>query len=102
MAAPYNPPVKNEDFRTYIELKDIYGNPVANPTLIAGDVQVKIDTGAYINIDTLPSVDTAGEDVVNTYLIASEMNGDNIIIRFKDLTDPPEWMPFKLVLVTSA
>jgi len=104
MAAPYNPPVKNEDFVTYVALDDMNapGRTKADPTLAAGDVQIKKDTGAYANIGTLPAVDTAGDDVVRVALTATEMNADNVVIRFKDQTDPPEWADKVISIPTTA
>lgn len=93
MAAPYNPPKKNEDFIFYAGLEDM-SNPgrfKSDPTLAAGDVKVKKDAGAPANIGTLPAVDAAGEYVVKVTLTATEMNADNVVIRFRDQTDPPEW-----------
>lgn len=93
MAAPYNPPVKNEDFVFYIGLQDT-ANPgrfKVDPTIAAGDFTVKKDSGAPANLGTLPAVDSAGERSVKVTLSATEMNADNVVIIGVDQTDPPEW-----------
>jgi hypothetical protein len=95
MAAPYNPPVKNEDFILYIALED-YANPgtfKSNPTIAAGDFQVSKDGGAFANLSTLPSVVPASSEMVKITLSSTEMNADNVAIRCKDQTAPPEWSP---------
>lgn len=104
MAAPYNPPVKNEDFVCYVGLRE-YASPSrlkADPTLAAGDVKVKKDTGAVANIGTLPAVDNAGERVVRVALTSTEMNCDVVTIIFHDQTDPPEWADLVVCIPTSA
>ena len=104
MAAPYNPPVKNEDFKIRISLED-YANPgnfKANPTLAAGDVKVSIDGGALTNITTLPTVSPASGVLVLLELSAAEMNGDVIAIVFIDQTAPKEWADFVLSIPTTA
>lgn len=104
MAAPYNPPIKNEDFVCYVGLRS-YASPArlqAGPTLAAGDVKVKKDTGTFTNLGTLPAVDTAGERVVKVTLTATEMNADNVIIQFVDQTDPPEWADFVISIPTTS
>lgn len=103
MAAPYNPPVKNEDFVIYVGLEEVLspGRFKADPTLAAGDVKVKKDTGAPANITTLPAVDAAGERVVRVALTATEMNADVITIIFRDQTDPPEWADLVISIPTT-
>lgn len=93
MAAPYNPPVKNEDFIIYIGLEDM-ANPgefVANPTIAAGDFQVSKDGGTFANLATLPTVSPASGRAVKIELSATEMNADNVVIQCVDQTDPKEW-----------
>jgi hypothetical protein len=104
MAAPYNPPVKNEDFVIYVALEDM-ANPgefKADPTLAAGDVKIKKDAGAFANITTLPAVDAAGDRVVKVALTATEMNADNVVIQFVDQTATKEWADFILSIPTTA
>jgi hypothetical protein len=61
MAAPYNPPKKNEDFLIRIALEDYAqpGNFKSNPTIAAGDFKVSTDGGALGNLTTLPTVSPA-------------------------------------------
>jgi len=62
MAAPYNPPKKNEDFLVRVALEDMAnpGSFKASPTIAAGDFKVSIDGGALANLATLPSVSRTG------------------------------------------
>lgn len=104
MAAPYNPPVKGEDFVIYIALSKA-SDPSrfqADPTIAAGDFKVKKDAGSPANLTTLPAVDSAGEVSVKITLSATEMNADNVTIIGVDQTDPPEWADFLLSIPTTA
>lgn len=104
MAAPYNPPVKNEDFKIRISLED-YANPgnfKVNPTIAAGDFKVSIDGGALTNLATLPTVSPAAGPLVLLELSAAEMNGDVIAIVCIDQTSPKEWADFVLSIPTTA
>ena len=57
MAAPYNPPKKNEDFLIRIALEDYAspGNLKSSPTIAAGDFKVAVDATALANLGTLPT-----------------------------------------------
>lgn len=104
MVAPYNPPVKNEDFKTDITLED-YNNPgriKISPTLAAGDVKISKDGGALANITTLPSESPAGSGILSVELTATEMNADRVTIRFLDQTTPPEWSDQSITIITSS
>lgn len=103
MAAPYNPPVKNEDFLIRVTLRDASDarSFKANPTIASGDWKVSIDGGALANLATLPSVSPASSIWVLITLSASEMNGDVIAIQGIDQTNPKEWCDFALCLPTS-
>ena len=103
MAAPYNPPKKNEDFVLRIALED-YANPgnfKTNPTIAAGDFKVSIDGGALANLATLPSVSPASSIWVLVTLSAAEMNGDSIAIQGIDQTAPKEWGDWALSIPTT-
>jgi hypothetical protein len=104
MAAPYNPPVKNENFLVRIALDDmaINGSLKVNPTIAAGDFQVDIDGAGFNNLGTLPSVSPAATAAVLLTLSAGEMNGDVITVRGVDQTAPKEWADFFLSIPTSA
>jgi hypothetical protein len=103
MAAPYNPPVKNEDFICYIALEDLAtpGSFKANPTLASGDVKISKDGGAFANLATLPSVEPASGRSVKVTLSSTEMNADNVFVQFIDQTDPKEWADFAFNIVTT-
>lgn len=93
MAAPYNPPVKNEDFIFRVALQDMNANGryKSSPTIAAGDFKVDKDGGGLNNLSTLPSVDPAASKLVKITLSATEMNADVVTIVCSDQTDPPEW-----------
>ena len=93
MAAPYNPPKKNEDFLVRIALED-YTNPgnfKVSPTIAAGDFQVDKDGAGFGNLGTLPSVSPAGTCAVLITLSSTEMNADVVTLRGVDQTNPKEW-----------
>ena len=103
MAAPYNPPKKNEDFIFIITLQD-YSNPgnfKSNPTIAAGDFKVSTDGGAFANLGTLPTVTPASGVAVKVTLSSSEMNGDYIIVVAVDQTSPKEWSDASVCIVTT-
>ena len=104
MAAPYNPPKKNEDFliRIALEQYDNPGNFKSNPTIAAGDFKVSIDGGALANLATLPSVSPASSIWVLITLSSSEMNGDVIAVQAIDQTAPKEWSDFSFCIPTTA
>lgn len=93
MAAPYNPPKKNEDFKIRVGLEDIStpGSFKSSPTIASGDFKVDIDGGGLTNLSTLPSVSPASSRLVLIELSNSEMNGDVITIQCVDQTNPKEW-----------
>ena len=62
-----------------------------NPTLIAGDVKISKDGGAFVNLATLPTVSPAGGAQVKITLSAAEASCKIAVIRFVDQTAPPEW-----------
>jgi len=104
MAAPYNPPIKNEDFLIRISLEDFAnpGNFKANPTIAAGDFKVDIDGGGLTNLATLPSVSPAASVLVLVTLSAAEMNGDVITLVCIDQTSPKEWSDLVISIPTTA
>jgi hypothetical protein len=93
MAAPYNPPKKNEDFVIYISLSDMaaLGSLKANPTIASGDFKISKDGGAFANLATLPTVEPASGVGVKVPLSSTEMNCDNVFITWVDQTTPKEW-----------
>ena len=103
MAAPWNPPVKNEDFEFDVCLED-WLNPglfKSNPTLAAGDVKVSQNNGAFANITTLPTVSPASGKVVRVQVSATEMNTDKLTVLFSDQTSPPEWADLAVTILTT-
>lgn len=103
MAAPYNPPVKNEDFKFSVGLEDLAnaGSFKANPTLAAGDVKVDKDGAGFSNLTTLPTVTPAGGVRVEVSLSATEMNADVVTVTFIDQTSPKEWADLLISIPTT-
>jgi len=103
MAAPYNPPKKNEDFLIRIALMDmaVAGAFKSNPTFAAGDFKVDLDGAGLNNLATPPSVSPATSVLVLITLAAAEMNGDVITIVGIDQTSPKEWCDFVLSIPTT-
>jgi len=104
MAAPYNPPKKNEDFLIRIALED-YANPgnfKSNPTIAAGDFKVATDGGALTNLGTTPTVSPASSVLVLVTLASAEMNGDVISLVGIDQTTPKEWADLVISIPTTA
>lgn len=104
MAAPYNPPVKNEEFKVRVSLED-FANPgsfKSSPTLAAGDVKVDKDGGGLTNLTTLPSVSPASSILVLVELTATEMNADVVTIAFVDQTSPKEWADLVISIPTTS
>jgi len=104
MAAPYNPPKKNEDFTCYVAVED-YANPgnfKSTPTIAAGDFQVSKDGGAFANLTTLPTNEPAASEMIEINLSSTEMNCDNVVVRGKDQTSPKEWVDIIINIPTTA
>ena len=104
MAAPYNPPVKNEEFKVRIALSDFAapGSFKSNPTIVVGDFKVDLDGAGLGNLATPPSVSPAGSICVLVQLTAGEMNGDVVTIVGIDQTSPKEWCDFVLSIPTTS
>ena len=104
MSAPYNPPVKNEDFKIRASLEDMSnpGSFKSNPTLAAGDFKVDKDGGGLNNLATLPSVSPASSVLVLFELSATEMNADVVTVVCIDQTSPKEWADFTVSIPTTS
>jgi hypothetical protein len=104
MAAPYNPPVKNEEFKIRISLED-YTNPgnfKASPTIAAGDFKVDKDGAGLSNLATLPTVSPAAGVLVLVELSATEMNADVVTLVGIDQTSPKEWSDIVISIPTTS
>lgn len=104
MAAPYNPPKKNEDFLIRIALED-YANPgnfKSSPTIAAGDFKVDKDAGGLTNLSTLPTVSPASSVLVLVTLSNTEMNADVVTLVCIDQTSPKEWSDLVISIPTTA
>lgn len=104
MAAPYNPPVKNEDFKIRIALEDaaISGSFKSSPTIASGDFKVDKDGAGLSNLSTLPTVSPSGSVLVLIELSATEMNADVVTIVGIDQTSPKEWTDFVMSIPTTS
>ena len=103
MAAPYNPPKKNEDCLFRIALADA-NDPrsfKSNPTIAAGDFKVDKDAGGLNNLATLPTVSPAASVLVLITLSATEMNADVVTLVCIDQTSPKEWCDQVICLPTT-
>lgn len=103
MAAPYNPPVKNQDFKIRVSLEDMSspGSFKASPTIAAGDFKVDKDGAGLNNLSTLPSVDPSGSVCVLITLSSTEMNADVVTIVGIDQTSPKEWADLVVSIPTT-
>lgn len=103
MAAPYNPPVKGEDFKIRISLEDMAnpGSLKSSPTIASGDFKVDKDGGGLNNLATLPSVDPSGTVLVLIALSATEMTADVVTVVCIDQTNPKEWADFVFSIPTT-
>lgn len=104
MAAPYNPPVKNEDFIIRISLADMNtpGSFKSNPTIATGDFKVDKDGAGLTNLGTIPDVDPNSSVLVKVTLSSDEMNADVVTIVGIDQTSPKEWADFVLSIPTTS
>jgi hypothetical protein len=103
MAAPYNPPVKAEDFVLRIALTDyaLTGGLRINPTIAAGDFKISKDGGALADLAVLPVVEPAGSMWVKVALSASEMTADTVALQAVDQTTIKEWSDWALCILTT-
>lgn len=93
------PPKKNTAFTYRVRLFDPDTQRVISaPTVAAGDILVQIDGGGYNNIASF-TVD--GVDV-DLELSAANMNGDVIDVVLQDQTEPQEWLPQSMTILTAA
>jgi hypothetical protein len=92
MAAPFNPPIKGEEFQFDVGLQSISsgGRFQVNPTIADGDALVYKDGGAGATLTNIPTAVT-GTVVVKVSLTATEMDADKVTVVFRDLTASPEW-----------
>lgn len=104
MVAPYNPPVKGEDFIMRVSLEDVSspGSFKSSPTIAAGDFKVDKDGGGLTNLSTLPTVDPTGTVLVKITLSSTEMNADVVTLVCIDQTSPKEWADLVISIPTTA
>lgn len=99
----YVTPKKNTAFRFYISLVSQANLNIfqVNPTMAAGDVKYSIDGAAFQNLNTLPAATPAGGSVLQVDLLNTEMNGDNIVVKFSDQAGA-EWADATVNIQTTA
>lgn len=71
------------------------------PTIAAGDFKISKDGGAFANPDTLPDVEPDGGTQVRVQLTATEMNADQITVKWQDASDA-EWCDGSMLILTSS
>ena len=103
MAAPYNPPIKGQDFVFRCSLDDYQyaGRIKYNPPIAAGDFKIDKDGGGVNDLATLPTVDPPNSQLVKISLSATEMNADVVTLIFQDQTDPPAWCDLVISILTT-
>jgi hypothetical protein len=104
MTAPYNPPVKGEDFVMRIALVDAaaIGGLRVNPSIVAGDFKISKDGGALTDLATLPVIEPAGSIWVKVTLSPAEMTADTVALQAIDQTAVKEWSDWALCILTTA
>ncbi len=94
MAQPifYNPPRYGQSYKFNLGLTSQASGNIfqPNPTLAAGDVQLSKDNGSLANLQTLPTVNPAGDRVLEVSLSGTEMEAANIFVQFHDVAGA-EW-----------
>lgn len=102
--AASNPPTKAAAFEFSVPMKS-WASPGLfqdSPTIAAGDFQISKDGGAYANLTNLPTNSPAGSEQVEVVLTTTETNCDRWVVRWKDQTVPPEWVPDTFTVLTTA
>lgn len=86
-------PVRGKEFVFYVALVDADDRPnlQANPTLAAGDVAISKDGGTDANLNTLPTVTPASGTAVKVTVSSTEMEAEQVTIKFIDQTATKEW-----------
>jgi hypothetical protein len=98
----YVPAKKNAEFIFYVALIDrATGLIKTTPTLAAGDVKISKDGGATANLTTLPAETPASSGMVKVTVSSTEMNADNVSIKFSDAAGA-EWLDLFCNIQTSA
>ena len=104
MPSPYNPPVKNEEFKVRIALRDAADAQSfkVSPTIASGDFKVDKDGAGLGNLSTTPTVSPSGSVCVLVELSATEMNADVVTIVGRDQTSPKEWCDIVISIPTTS
>lgn len=87
---------RNKPTTIVIPMRNGLGAFVIDPDVVAGDVQISLDGGAFANVATAPVV-RAGTALVEIALTAAETDAVEIVIRFLDADGNGNWSE---VLVT--
>lgn len=100
----FNPPVKAAAFEFSVSVEDMSspGSFKANPTIAAGDFQISKDGGAFANLTNLPAVTPTAGVAIEVVLTSTEMNADNVFVRWIDQTSPKEWADGAICILTTA
>ena len=71
-----------------------------NPTLAVADITISLDSSAFTNITTTPTVTPSGATSVKVSLSNTEMLAKHIVVRFIDQTNPKEWEDSEIIIET--
>lgn len=74
---------------------------VANPPVVAADVNVSTGGAAFSGLSTTPVVTPGGGVAVLVSLNASEMNAESVIVTFDDATGTEAWRALTIVIHTT-
>ncbi len=88
----YNPPRYGRNYKFNVGLVSQSSGNIfqPNPTLAAGDVTVSKDNGAFANLTTLPTINPAGDRLLEVTVSDTEMEAANIYVQFHDIAGD-EW-----------
>lgn len=79
-------PIRGQAFTFTLELQDANSNqPRLNPPLVVGDVKVIKDSGAAVNIETLPVLNSSDATEVIVTLSATEMDAERVTVKFSQV-----------------
>jgi len=80
------PPKRSTAYTCYVNVVSQANLNVyqTNPTIVAGDFQVSVDSGSFNNLATLPTVSPAGGKQICVALSSTEMGGDVITVIGSD------------------
>lgn len=70
----------------------------ASGSIVAGDVKISKDGGAFANVTTLPTEAPAASGIYTLSLSATELSAERVMVKFVDQTSPKAFEP-RIVLI---